>query len=357
MNIQTNIKSFRSFGSDNYSGVHPEVMQALIDANNGQTMAYGGDDYTKLAIELFKKAFGEQVDVYFVFNGTGANVVALSTLTNSYGAIVCAETAHINVHECGATENFTGAKLLLVPSGDGKITVNDIKKYLSNRGSQHCVQPRVIAITQATEYGTVYTLDEIKTLADFAHASDLLIYMDGARIANAAAYLNVPLSAFVEAGVDALSFGGTKNGMMFGEAIIFCNPALSKNTKYVRDQAMQLASKMRFLSAQFIAMLTDDLWLKNAHHANKMAQLLAAELIQINGIELAQAIQINSIFLRMPTKYIPLLQAYSFFHVWDADKSIVRLMTAWNTTELEIKEFVEHAKNLVGNLKQCNSGA
>lgn len=342
------MKPYKSFASDNYAGVHPAIMQALIEANNGQAMAYGNDEYTKKAIDLCKQHFGANADVYFVFNGTGANVVGLSAMLNSYNAIICAQSAHIHVHECGATENATGSKMLLVPTTDGKITIDGIKKHMREIGFQHAVQPKVISITQATEWGTVYTPQEIKEIADFAHANDMFLHLDGARLANAAAYLNVPLRAITtDAGVDACSFGGTKNGMMFGEAVVFCNPTLGKNAKYIRDQTMQLASKMRFISTQLIAMLSDDLWLKNAQHANKMAQFLADELCKINGITLSQPVQINSIFPHMPPQYIAALQEHSFFHLWNTEKSVVRLMTSWATTEQEIREFVEHAKQVI----------
>lgn len=342
------MQQFKSFASDNYSGVHPEIMQAINNVNCGPASAYGHDDYTKQAIELCKQHFGEQVDVYFVFNGTGANIVSLSALVNSYNAIICAESAHINVHECGATENFTGAKLLPVSTNNGKITIDGIKRHMQTLGLQHYVQPKVVSITQATEYGTVYTIDEIKAIADFAHAHDMYLHVDGARLSNAAAYLNIPLRAFTtDIGVDVISFGGTKNGMMFGEAVIFRDQNVSKNVKFIRDQATQLASKMRFLSAQFIAILSGNLWLENAKHANKMAKFLANELIQIEGITLTQPVQINSIFLAVPKEHLATLKDGCLFYTWDAEKSIIRLMTSWNTTELEIKEFIDFVKKVV----------
>jgi len=344
----TIMKPYKSFASDNHAGTHPTIMQALNDANHGHAHAYGNDEYTKKATELCKQHFGAHADVYFVFNGTGANVVGLSAMLNSYNAIICAESAHIHTSECGATENFTGSKMLLVPTTDGKLTIDGIKKHMLGVGNQHTVQPKVISITQATELGTVYTPQEIKAIADFAHANDMFLHLDGARLANAAAYLNVSLRALTtDAGVDVCSFGGTKNGMMFGEAVVFCNPTLGKNAKYIRDQTTQLASKMRFISAQFIAMLSDDLWLKNAQHANTMAQLLADELCKIKGITLSQPVQINSIFPLIPPQYIAQLQEHSFFHIWNTEKSVARLMTSWATTEQEINDFVEYAKEIV----------
>ena len=253
------------FGSDNHAGVHPSIMAAIAAANRGPAVAYGADSHTARAIEKFKEHFGANIDVYFVFNGTGANVIALKTLTQPFNAVICSEHAHINADECGAPENFLGCKLKTVHTRDGKITIDDIGRQLEGRLDQHRVQPAVVSITQATELGTVYTPDEISAIADFCHGHGLYLHMDGARIANAAAGLNVGLNECSGAlGVDLLSFGGAKNGLLFGEALVSFQPQLSKNTQFIRKQAMQLASKMRFIAAQFSALLTDDLWLENA---------------------------------------------------------------------------------------------
>ena len=342
------METSKGFASDNYSGIHPKILEAIQRANLGHASAYGNDEYTLRAVKKFKEHFGKDVDVYFVYNGTGANVLGLKAVTESFNSIICAETAHLSVDECCAPEKFTGCKLLTVPTNDGKISVEKLKHHVYGFGDQHHAQPKVISITQPTELGTLYTLKEVKELADYAHKNNMLLHVDGARLSNAAASLNKTLKEITfDLGVDILSFGGTKNGMMFGEAIIFCNPNISKNVKYIRDQSTQLASKMRFISAQFITMLTDNLWLKNAQHANKMAQFFAKELEQIKGITLSQSVQTNSLFPCISQKYIVALQEHSLFYVWDTEKSIARFMTSWNTTEEEIMDFIEHAKKIM----------
>ncbi len=347
MNIkQSNI--IKSFASDNYSGIHPDILQAIIDANTGHAKAYGADQWTQKAETLFKDHFGPESQAYSVFNGTGANVIGLSAVTRSFNAIICAETAHINVDEGGAPEKFTQCKLFTLPTVDGKLTVELIQRHMQRIGDQHQVQPNVISITQATEYETVYTPQEIKTLADFAHAHDMLLHMDGARLANAAAYLNLPLRAITtDVGVDLLSFGGTKNGMMCGEAVVFLNKNLSKNIKYIRKQGMQLASKMRFISAQFIALLSNDLWLKNAQHSNAMAQKLAQGLATIPGITITRPIQANAVFAIIPPEHIAALQENYSFYVWDESKSEVRLMASFDTTHEDIELFIQCIKKLL----------
>src|SRR5215207_1146004 len=282
----------RGFASDNHAGVHPRVMDTLRTANHGHAVAYGDDVYTETAVGLFRERFGEGAEVFFVFGGTGANVSALAALTRPFEAIICAETAHVNVDECGAPEKFTGCKLLLVPTPDGKLRVEQIKPLLSGIGVEHHVQPRVISISQATEMGTVYNKQELKTLADFAHDHDMLLHVDGARLANAAVSLNTNLKEITaDAGVDVLSFGGTKNGMMYGEAVIFFDKKLAADFKYIRKQGMHLPSKMRFISAQFESLLSGDLWKRSAMHANRMAQMLASELEKVPRIKLTQAVE------------------------------------------------------------------
>lgn len=346
MNVSAMTK--KSFASDNYAGIHPEVLQAIINANQGHDKAYGSDTLTLKAVELFQKHFGPQIDVYFVLTGTAANVLGLSTIIKPYQAIICAETAHINVDEAGAPEKYTGSKLLTVKTADGKITVDDIKNQLFAIGDQHKVQPKVISITQGTELGTLYTPDEIKKITNFAHANNMFVHMDGARLCNAAAALNLPLAALTtNVGIDLLSFGGTKDGMMLGEAVIFFNKNLSEDFKFIRKQGMQLVSKMRFISAQFIALLSNDLWKKNAQHANAMAQLLAEQLKEVPEIRLSKNVQANAVFAYVDPLLIPILQEKYFFYVWDEISSEVRWMTSFDTTQEDILEFVNFIKHVI----------
>lgn len=337
-----------SFASDNYAGIHPDILQAIIHANQGHAPAYGGDDYTANAIEKFRDHFDQDIEVFFVFNGTGANVTSLAAMNHSYQAIICAEKAHIQVDECGAPEKFLGSKLLLVPTNDGKLSSEQIKHHLNRVGDQHHVQPHAISISQSTEYGTVYTPAEIKSLADFAHDHNMLLHMDGARISNAVASLKLELKDVSKAvGVDILSFGGTKNGMMLGEAVVFFNRQLVTNFLFIRKQSMQLASKMRFISAQFQALLSHDLWRRNANHANQMAALFAEKLSQLPDITLTQKVQANAIFAKMPKQVILKLQEEFHFYTWNETTSEVRLMTSFDTTEVEINKFIDAAKMLM----------
>ena len=338
----------RGFASDNNSGIHPEILSAIYAANEGHAVGYGGDTITEMAIQRFKHEFGEQTDVYFVFNGTGANVLSLSTLTHSFHSVICAETAHIQVDECGAPEKFTGCKLLPVQVVKGKITPEGISKYLHGFDFEHHSQPKIISISQVTELGTVYSVEEIKAITTLAHEYGLFVHMDGARIANAAVALNLPFQAFtVDAGIDVLSFGGTKNGMMLGEAVLFFNPELSKNSKYIRKQSMQLFSKMRFVSAQFLAYFQNELWKKNATHSNKMAKLLEQEVLKIPAIKLTQEVEANGVFAIVPSEIIPLLQEKYFFYMWDEHRSEVRWMTSFDTEEEDIYNFTALIKSLV----------
>lgn len=343
------VKPSRSFASDNNSGVHPEIMQAISKANEGHVVAYGDDPYTERAVEAFRKHFGKHVEVFFVFGGTGANVLGLKAATQPYHAVVCAETAHINVDECGAPEKFSGCKLLDVRTADGKITSDHVKPFLAHVGFEHHVQARVISISQATEMGTVYTPRELKTLATFAHKNDMVLHMDGARISNAAASLRTDLRKITtDVGVDILSFGGAKNGLMFGEAVVFFDPKLAEGFKYLRKQGTHLPSKMRFISAQFEALLRGDLWRRNAEHSNRMAQLLAAELARIPQIKLTQKVESNGVFALLPKKYVPVLQKQYFFYVWNEETSEVRFMTSFDTTEDDISDFVSLVKRTLG---------
>lgn len=338
-----------NFASDNYAGIHPEVMQAIVAANDGPAIAYGNDEYTSATIQQFKHLLGENAEVFFVVNGTGANVTAICALTKPYEAVICTDKAHIQVDECGAPEKLSGCKLLLVPAVQGKITVENSIKHLQRVGDQHAVQPRVISLSQSTEYGTVYTLEELRELARFAHSHGLYVHMDGARLANAAAHLQTDLKTIIEtANVDVLSFGGTKNGLMIGEAVVFFNPALAQSFLFIRKQNMQLASKMRFIAVQFQALLANNLWFNNARHANTMAQLLAQELGKISSIRITHPVQANAIFAILPQTLIEKLQKNYYFYVWDESLSEVRLMTSFNTSEEEIQSFIKDIKAELG---------
>lgn len=337
----------KSFASDNFAGIHPLILQAIIAANHGHEKPYS-NSYTHKAVDLFKQYFGTDIEVSFVATGTAANVLGLSTMLKSYQGIICAQTAHINTYECGAVERFTGSKLLPVSTVDGKLTVELIEQQLVHRGSYHFVQPKVVSITQVTELGTLYTADEIKNIADFVHANDMYLHMDGARICNAVAHLNTTLKAITnDAGVDILSFGGTKNGLMMGEAVVFFNTALAKDFANVRQQGMHLISKSRFIAAQFIALFTDDLWLLNAQHANSMAQYLADEIKNIPQITLTKKVQANAVFATLDPKLIPVLQKKFYFYIWNKQINEVRFMTAWDTTREDVDQFVEHIKKSV----------
>ncbi|HSD46027.1 MAG TPA: low specificity L-threonine aldolase [Pyrinomonadaceae bacterium] len=338
----------RSFASDNNAGVHPEIIEAVRAANEGHVVAYGDDPFTDRAVKVFQKHFGKDIAVFFVFGGTGANVLGLKAITNTYEAVVCAETAHINVDECGAPEKFTGCKLLSVRTPDGKLRVEQIKPFLHGVGFEHHVQPRVISVSQATEMGTVYTKNELKTLARFAHDNNMLLHVDGARIANAAVSLDAKLKDFtVDAGVDVLSFGGAKNGMMYGEAVVFFNKKHAENFKYIRKQGMHLPSKMRFISAQFEALLSGELWRRSATHANRMARVLATELEKVPGIKLTQPVESNGVFAVIPEKHIAALQKKYFFYVWNEEISECRFMASFDTTEEDIHDFVALVRKTV----------
>src|SRR3989344_1426254 len=338
----------KGFGSDNHAGVHPDILKAIAEANQGHAHSYGDDDYTQQAIKKFKKLFGNNIEVFFVYNGTAANVLGLKAMTQQFESIICAQTAHLNVDECGAPERFTGCKLIPIETKDGKLSVERIMPHLCGFGDQHHSQPKVISITQPTELGTVYTKQEIRAIANLAHKNNMLLHMDGARIANAVASLNIDVNEITrDAGVDVLSFGGTKNGMMFGEAVGLFNKKIAVDMPYIRKQSMQLASKMRFIAVQFEALLSNDLWLRNAKHANKMAQLLANEVKKISSIRMTQPVQANGVFASIPRQHIPMLQKKYFFYVWNETTSEVRWMTSFDTTEEDIHAFVALLKKIM----------
>ncbi len=338
----------RGFASDNNSGVHPHIIEAMAKVNHGHTIAYGDDPYTQEAVKLFRREFGDQVEVFFVFIGSAANVLGIKAATQPHNAVICPETAHINVDECGAPERFTGCKMLTVATPNGKLTVDLVKKHMHGFGFQHHAQPKVISISQPTELGTLYSPQEIMSLADYAHQHNMYLHMDGARIANAAVSLGLDFKAFTtDVGVDILSFGGTKNGMMYGEAIVFFRPKLAEEFMYTRKQGLQLASKMRYISAQFSAYLTDNQWKKTAQHANRMAKLLASELASVPQVSITQAVDVNGVFAIIPRNIIEKLQSEYFFYVWDEERSEVRWMTSWDTTEEDVAGFVKTLKALL----------
>ncbi len=345
---QAPITPTRNFASDNNAGVHPEVIDAIARANQGHVVAYGDDPYTRSAIAKFGEHFGSGIEVFFTFNGTGANVLGLQALNRPYHAVLCSDYAHIYTDECGAPEKHTGCKLIPLPHQDGKITVDLVRHAYHGIGDQHHVQARVISITQSTEMGTVYQPQEIRALADFAHAHGMFLHMDGARIANAAASLGQTLRAATrDLGVDVLSFGGTKNGIMGGEAVVFFNPALSADFLYLRKQGMQLASKMRFIAVQFEALLTNDLWRRSAEHANRMARLLEAEVKKIPNVRVVWKVEANGVFAQIPIPAIEKIKARYFFYPWIEDEGIVRWMCSFDTTEEDIQQFAQVVNEVV----------
>jgi threonine aldolase len=330
----------RSFASDNNSGVHPLIMDAIINANEDHAVGYGDDHWTSAAAGKLKEVFGEKASPFFVFNGTGANSVTLQAVTRSFHSIICAQTAHIYVDECGAPARMTGCTVIAIPTKDGKLTPELIRPYLHNFGVCHHAQPKVVYISQVSELGTVYTIEEVKAIADLLHTHDMYLHMDGARLANACAYLNCTMKELtVDAGVDILSFGGTKNGMMMGEAVISFRPEITGAIQYFRKQSAQLASKMRYLSAQFIPYLENNLWLDNATNANRQAANLAAILRQYPQIRFTQKVESNQLFLIMPAEAAKKLMEKYFFYYWNEEISEVRLVTSWDTTDEDIRQL------------------
>ncbi|MQS40042.1 low specificity L-threonine aldolase [Streptomyces katsurahamanus] len=335
----------RGFASDNYAGAHPEILAALALANGGHQVAYGEDDYTDHLQRVMHTHFGPTAEAFPVFNGTGANVTALQALTDRWGAVICAESAHINVDEGGAPERMGGLKLLTVPTPDGKLTPELIDRQAWGWEDEHRAMPQVVSITQNTELGTVYTPAEIRAIVEHAHERGMKVHLDGARISNAAASLDTPMRTFTNAvGVDLLTFGGTKNGMLFGEAIVVLNPDAVSHMKHLRKTSMQLASKMRFVSVQLEALLARDLWLRNARHSNAMAQRLADGVRQVDGVEILYPVQANAVFARLPNAVSERLQKRFRFYFWDETAGDVRWMCSFDTAESDVDSFVQALK-------------
>jgi len=336
----------RGFASDNNAGIHPDILNEIASANVGHVTGYGSDIYTEQAYKVFKEQLGSTAEIFFVFTGTAANVLSLTSITRSWNSVITASTAHLEQDECGAPEKFTGAKVLTVDTPDGKITPELIEKHMHGFDFEHHSQPKVISITQTTEMGTVYSVKEIIAISEFAHSNKMLLHMDGARLANAAVFLGLPFKAFTtDAGVDVLSFGGTKNGMMFGEAICFLQPGLSTDFKYIRKQGMQLASKMRFISAQYLAYFRNNLWHTCASHSNAMAKNMAEKLQNIKEVQITQPVQSNGIFIIIPHDVAERMRNHYFFYPWNEKISEYRLMTSWDTTEEDIDGFIALLKN------------
>ena len=333
------ITRHKSFGSDNHAGAHPEVISAIAAANTGDAEPYGADDWTSRAANELSAAFGA-VGAYFVFNGTAANVLGISLLLRPFDAVICAESSHLQVDECGATERILGNKVVPVPTPDGKLTPELVEPRLTGRGDEHRAQARVVEIAQVTELGTCYSLDELRRLREFCQAEGLYIYMDGARLANGAAYLNCEL-ADLAAHADVLSFGGTKNGAVAAEAVIVMRDELITHVPYMRKQQMQLGSKMRFMAAQFSALLEDKLWLRSAQHANAMAARLAIGLADVPGVAIRYPVESNAVFATLDPDRIKALQSEWTFYTWDERENVVRWMTAFDTTEADVDAFLE----------------
>jgi len=334
------VASRRGFASDNAATIHPEVLAAIGRVNVGHAYGYGHDQYTHAVESRFQEHFGETARAFPVWSGTAANVLSLRAACRPWQAGICAAAAHLNVDECGAPEAIAGVKLLTARATDGKLTAELAESLITRVGDEHAVQPGVISISECTELGTLYTVEEVRALAELAHRHGLVLHMDGARLANAAAALELPLRALTtDAGVDILSFGGTKNGCLGAEAVVFPDPRLADGFEYLRKQSLQLASKMRFVAAQLDALLTDDLWLRCATHANAMAARLADRLREIESVTLTQAVQTNAVFATLPRRAIATLQEAYDFYVWDESRDEVRWMCSWDTTEEDVEEF------------------
>jgi threonine aldolase len=338
----------KSFASDNYAGVIPEVMEALGRANTAHVRSYGADPITSRTVQLFRDVFDAGVDVYFVFNGTGANLLSISSATHSYNAVLCADTSHIYNDESSAPETFTGCRFFPLKANDhGKLDTDTIKERLIRKGDVHYPQTALLSITQATEYGTVYTPEELKAIASLTRDAGLYLHMDGSRFFNAAASLGCSLKDIsTDAGIDILSLGGTKSGMMFGEAVVVFNKELSRHIAYKQKQIMQLASKTRFIAAQFEAILTGDLWRTHAQHANRMAQQLYKYLSEYPDVKITRPVEANAVFAEIPRHWYEPLQEHFPFYIWKDSTHEVRLMCAWDTAEEDILKFADALSRL-----------
>jgi len=339
----------KGFASDNYAGVHPEVLAAIAEANDGHATPYGADPWTARAENLVREHLGEEAVAFFVFNGSAANVLSFRALCRPWEAVICAASAHVNVDEGGAPERIAGTKLLSVQTVDGKLTPELVSSQIVRIGDEHAVQPRVVTVSQTTELGTRYSTDELRAITHLARERGLLVHMDGSRLANAAAALHVSLRAITtDVGIDVVSFGGTKNGLLGAEAVVFLRPELAEGFKYLCKQTLQLASKGRFVAAQFTALLDGDLWRRSAAHANTMAARLAAALVDVPGVQITQPVQANAIFARMPPAMTRELQRRWPFYVWNEDTGEVRLMCSWDTTAAEVDDFAAAAVQSAG---------
>ena len=338
----------KSFGSDNHAGAHEAVLRAVIEVNTGDAMAYGDDEWTRRATAELCRVFRADGDVFLVFNGSAANILGLSLLLRRHEAVICAESAHINTDECGAAERILGTKLLTVPAPDGKLTPEMIAEQIGARGDDHRAQPGAVAITQTTELGTCYTLAELRKIGDFCRASDLRLYIDGARLANAAAYLDCSLAELAEC-ADVLSFGGTKNGAIGAEALIVMREGLAADAPYLRKQQLQLASKMRYLAAQFLALTEGELWRRNASHANEMARRLADSVRDVPGVDIRFPVQSDAVFARVDPRHLEELRREWFFYLWDEQASVARWMTAFDTTEADVDQFTASIRSVVAH--------
>jgi threonine aldolase len=337
----------KAFASDNYSGVHAEIMNAILEANKEHVVSYGEDEITKEAKAIFQQQFGD-VEVLYAFNGTGANLVGLKCCTLPFQSVICPETAHIQDDECGCVSQNIGCTLVPLPTKDGKLTPAMIEDQLIHVGYVHHTQPKVISISQSTELGTIYSLDELKALSQFAHENNLYLHVDGARLSNAVAALGCTLKeATADCGIDVMSFGGTKNGLLIGEAILIFNQELRENAPYYHKQSAQLFSKNRFIAAQFKALLTNELWKRMAMHSNQMAQLLESELAQINEVTITQKVQSNALFAILPKHVVEPLRSIYHFYDWNVETGEVRLMCSFDTTEEEVKGFAAKLKSLL----------
>jgi len=337
----------RGFGSDNHSAAHPLILEALIRSQEGHVPSYGTDPYSTEAIALFKEKFGDKTEVFFVFNGTAANVLALKSLTKSYHSVLCSNVSHLNVDECASPEVIGHFKLWPLPAHEGKLTLEQLQSALIRRGDQHFSQMKVVSLTQPTEYGTVYSISEMKKIIEWSHQQNLKVHVDGARLCNAAVHLNLTLKELIsDLKVDAVSFGGTKNGLLFGEAVLVFDAGLKEDLKYYRKQMGQLPSKTRMIASQFTAYLKNDLWKEIASHSLAMAQLLRENAMNIPGVTITQPTESNAVFAIIPRIWMKHLRDEFFFYVWDEKNNECRWMTSWDTSPADILNFTAKLKEL-----------